>query len=371
MRWFAKFKESIRPREVQPDSFTSVGADLRKLATVRFVDSVAPIEGADNIETARIGGWDVVVKRGEFVAGALAVYFEVDAILPADDHRYSFLGSPKALSTADGSTYIGYRLRTVKLRGQISQGLLIHVSEFPEILQFLDMVSDGELESGLDVSELLGIEKYEKPVPAALRGNAAGHFPTSLVRKTDSERAQNLSKSWEALRGYQWTCTEKIDGMSLTVLNDAGTIRVCSRNYELVDGENVFWNAAGFLKDSLPEDHFVQAEIYGPGIQANSLKVTELRVAVFAYGQLRDMKPLPRGQWPAGVAEHATPYYWEGALPETIADAIAQADGIRSLVNPACLAEGVVYHTVGGETPPGLSRPNFKVISNKYLLKEK
>lgn len=334
---------------------------MRKLASIRKITSLRPIPDADAIECAVIDGWTVVVKKGEFKEGDLCVYFEIDSFLPTEDPRFAFLATQRH-RVMDGVS--GHPLKTVRLRKQLSQGLALPVEQFPE----LDTLSEGS-----DVSEALGIVKWEPPVPADLSGAVEGAFPTSLVRKTDSERAQNLVSAWDELRRYEWVATEKVDGTSITILNDDDVPRVCSRNWEIQRRDaNTYWAQA--LEHVLPNlfpGFFVQGEIYGPGIQGNPLGVSSLRLAVFSYGPILG-DPLPRKMWPDWLAPLAVPEYttFSGSLPETVEDAVEALSGIKSLIAPGRLAEGVVFHTADGSVLEPLGfRPNFKVISNKYLLK--
>jgi len=155
---------------------------MRKMATIRKIDALRPIEGADAIETAIVGGWTCVVKKGEYTAGDLAVYCEIDSFIPTT--IAPFLTKPgQYAKTFEGVE--GERLRTVKLRGQLSQGLLLPYAICGKIC------TEGE-----DVSELLGITKYEAPIPAELAGEVKG-MCTSVILKTDQERIQNLSAEWE------------------------------------------------------------------------------------------------------------------------------------------------------------------------------
>jgi RNA ligase (TIGR02306 family) len=94
---------------------------MRKLATIRVIDGIQPIQGADAIECAVVGGWKVVVKKGEFLVGESALYLEIDSWVP---HELApFLTKGDEAKEFEGVK--GNRLRTVKLRGQISQGLLL------------------------------------------------------------------------------------------------------------------------------------------------------------------------------------------------------------------------------------------------------
>jgi len=153
---------------------------MRKLASIRRIDNILPIEGADAIECAVVGGWKVVVKKAEFIVGDLAVYFEIDSWIPTE--LAPFLSKGKSPREFQGIH--GERLRTVKLRGQLSQGLLLPLESTCANI-------DSELFEGLDVSFPLNIVKWEMPVPAQLAGQVKGNFPT-VIPKTDQERVQNL-----------------------------------------------------------------------------------------------------------------------------------------------------------------------------------
>jgi RNA ligase (TIGR02306 family) len=142
---------------------------MRKLATVRKVNEIRPIDGADMIVLAVVDGWKCVVKKDEFRLGDLAVYCEIDSFLPIRE-EFEFLRKSSFKRMDDKE---GFRLRTVKLRGQISQGLLLPIS-----------ILNRKAEFGEDVTEELGIEKYEPPTPTCLSGKVIGPFPVT-VQKTD------------------------------------------------------------------------------------------------------------------------------------------------------------------------------------------
>ena len=179
----------------------------RKLASIRKVSSIQPIEGADAIEIAVVDGWKVVTKKGEYVPGSLCIYCEIDSFLPIKE-EFEFLRKSSYKKMGDQE---GFRLRTIKLRGQVSQGLLLPLTTFQSfgyrlspnllnenyaiepdrvVISPSDMI---ELSEGSDVTEVLGIVKYEPPIPAELSGKVKGNFP-SFLRKTDEERVQNLTK---------------------------------------------------------------------------------------------------------------------------------------------------------------------------------
>lgn len=331
----------------------------RALVTVETITDIVPIEGADAIEAARVRGWTVVVKRGQFRPGERAAYFEIDSFLPFTRPAYAFL-EPRGSKTVDGVA--GHVLRTAKLRGVVSQGLLLGLDEAG---------IDPATPAGTDITEAAGVTKWEPPIPADLAGTVIGPFPTRYARKTDSERVQNLGAHWDQIRASSWYASEKIDGTSLTVIcDDNGELRVCGRNWEYAESENnTMWKVAReHLAGRLEPGMYVQAELFGEGIQANPLKIRGQRIAVFIVG--RDAVPLPHDEWPAWAAELAVPVYDDLELPDTIEATVAQADGIRSKISPDRLAEGVVWHATDGRPRDFLDgRANFKAISNRFLLK--
>ena len=149
---------------------------MRKLVTIQEIEDIQPIEGADSIEKAKIKEWWVVVKKGEFIVGDYCIYFEIDSFLPIKP-EYEFLlrgSSPKKM-LVDGQEKEGIRLKTIRLKGQISQGLALPIATIANNLP---------KEVGTDISEILGVIKYEPPIPANLAGVVKGNFP-SFIPKTD------------------------------------------------------------------------------------------------------------------------------------------------------------------------------------------
>ena len=120
---------------------------MRKLASIQTIKYVKPIPDADSIETVGILGWECVSKKGEFQTDDKCVYFEIDSLLP-EIPEFEFLRKG-----CWNETFKKFRLKTIKLRKQLSQGLALPLSVFPNL---------AKLNVGDDVTELLGIEKYEK-----------------------------------------------------------------------------------------------------------------------------------------------------------------------------------------------------------------
>jgi RNA ligase (TIGR02306 family) len=334
---------------------------MRKMATIRAVDGIAPIDGADAIETAVIGGWKVVVKKGEFTVGELAVYLEIDSWVPTE--LAPFLSKGKEPREFNGVK--GERLRTVKLRGQLSQGLLLNLDT---ALPFT-ILHDGD-----DVSEVLNIQKWERPMNAQLAGMARGNFP-SVIPKTDQERVQNLVKEIAASVNLQFEVTEKLEGSSMTCYLIDGVFGVCSRNLDLKEtADNTFWQVA--RKEQIEEkmracgdgDWAIQGELIGPGIQGNIYKLSEPEFRVFDVYNIQAgdylMPVYRRALIDRMGLKHVPVLLVDKDLGVGSVDEILQwADG-ASKIGAGPLREGIVFKQVDG----GMT---FKAISNAYLLGEK
>lgn len=352
---------------------------MRQLATIRTIDNLQPIEGADFIETAVIGGWNVVVKKGEHYVGERVCYLEIDSWVP--EHLAPFLGNGGS-PAREYEGVVGFRLKSKKLRGVVSQGLILPLSVIDTAIG--DAYRDGnfyhyDLTEGGDVTDILNIKKYEKPVSAQLAGMARGNFPT-FIPKTDQERVQNIKKQ---LRQYvedelSFECTEKLDGSSCTIykydrlLEDGkDALGVCSRNIDLKDTEgNTFWQVAkaNEIHDILIRDGrnlAIQGEVIGPGIQGNQYKLDAHQFYVFDIFDIDRQcyfSPSERHDFCAmNGLRHVPILFINVVLVDNIIDIIDSADG-RSRLNDS-LREGHVYKC---NTDPSIS---FKAISNKWLLK--
>ena len=259
----------------------------RKLATVRVIAEVKDITGADRIQAYRVDGWWVVDSKGKYKVNDLVVYCEPDSWVP---HEVApFLSKGKEPKVYEGIK--GERLRIVKLKSQISQGLLLPVDgEGQKGVAFNVKRQGGALLRyvvvGDDVSEFFGIIKYEPPLPLCLTGDARGLFP-SEIPKTAAERIQNI-QDWESIREQEFEVTEKIHGSSLSFyLDETGDFHVCSRNLDLKETEgNAYWKAAKKYKveESMNiaclKGYAVQGELIGEGLNGNQYK-TSLEFLVF------------------------------------------------------------------------------------------
>ena len=195
----------------------------RKMATLRTIDALTPIANADRIELAHIGGWDVVVGKGEYAPGDTIVYFEIDTFFPEGDKRYAFLANrgvnTMIVENPDGTTteLHGYVLKTVKLRKQVSQGLILS----PQECGIDDVARYGDVAKHPDVSAECGVREYVAPTPIGAY-DVVGRFDTRIANRTDAERIQNLSeKAWQAMKQAPFHATVKVDGTSTTLCYDA------------------------------------------------------------------------------------------------------------------------------------------------------
>lgn len=347
--------------------------DVRKLATIEAITNIRPIEGADAIVQANVRGWPVVVKKGEFAEGDRVVYFEPDTALPLSDERFSFLGA-RGVKTVEGVDF--HVLKTAKLRGVYSQGLVLPLHLFlQDIADFFPGMEAGHMPVlGTDVTHPLGLGKWETPLPTG-GGDIAGVFLQQYAHKTDSERVQNLLPVWDTIRTIEWDITEKVDGTSCTVVRDReGNLRVMGRNWEIREGENTYWNVVrapryAHLFELLQPGEVIQMEIAGPGLQANRLKLADVRPFIFDFA--RDGVMVPRSEWPEAFLKWAVPLV-EVELPENALDLVAAVDGMKSTITLSVLAEGIVFHTTDGSIVAEVGNRNtFKVISNAFLMKSK
>lgn len=332
---------------------------MRHLVTIQKIEEIQPIPTADNIEKCRIKGWWVVIKKGEFKVEDKVLYYEIDSFLPVKP-EYEFLlrGSKPKKMLVDGTEKEGIRLRTVKLRKQISQGLVLPV---PKELK--------DLSIGEDVTEKLEVVKYEMPISACLAGKVKGSFP-AFIPKTDEERIQNMS---EVLN--QFYVSEKLDGASTTFFKKDEIFGVCSRNLELLKGETTQWKVAEELglETKLPNDFALQGELIGEGIQKNPYKIKGQKVYFYnaynikagIYLNFKDFVGLCKS-----LELETVPIIDDNfSLPDTLEEILAYSNG-KSVLNPDCEKEGVVVRPKVEMEYNG-SRFSFKAISNKYLLNNK
>lgn len=365
----------------------------RKLVTIQQITAITDIPGADLVAVATIQGWQVIVKKTEFKVNDLCLFYEIDSFLPLEP-RYEFL---KKTTKFDGKE--GYRLKSIKLRGVLSQGLALPLSMFPEITT---TKLDFDYSSQLNVIKYDNEQQEYAQKPGLKSGKARGSFP-SQIPKTDQPRIQNLVTYFSTMTDEEFEETLKLDGSSMTCYKIAyiptrwekfksffgfkyqdNHFGVCSRNLELkrtannvqtfdnqgkisVYDQSDFWATAikYDLESKLPVGYAIQGELIGPRIQANHEKVSELEFYCFDVFNINTgsyLLPQDRREFCAlhniphvpVISTHSTP------LQLGLEDLLKHVEG--QSMNPGTVSEGRVYKHV--------SKPiTFKAISNLYLLR--
>jgi len=348
---------------------------MRHLATIRNVSDIVSIEGADRIELAKIDGWQCVVSKHSFKPGDACVYFEIDSFLPIEG-RYEFLRKPcyRKIPELGDKRSEGFRLRTAKFLGVLSQGLCLPLSEFPEL-------NPNGLCIGSDVTEILGVDLFVPPIPTHLAGDVKGMFP-SFIKKTDEERIQNLPEYFDKHKDLVFEVTEKVDGTSMTVYLNRGEFGVCSKGIDwLEDDKNSLWKMARKLDlEKLLRDIggniALQGELMGEGIQKNRLRIKGHQFYLFNIWDIDTqsyLTPTDRVYLIDKYIEHIrdngimhAPFLDEITLSQKTMDGLLGMANGMSCINPDMKREGLVFKSNDKVGPEIIS---FKVISNDYLLK--
>jgi len=254
---------------------------MRSLASIQEISDIKPIENADAIELVVIKGWQCVAKKSEFRKGDLCIYFEVDSFLPIDK-RYEFLRKTSYRNNEHMGE--GFRVRTITMRGELSQGLALPLASFPEISP----------ELGLDVSNQLNVKKWEQPESATSSGIEIGEKPFGIPT-TDETRLQSMPEFLDAFNGIPYYVTTKMDGTSCTIYHNDGEVGVCGRNKEYKEDTDTCsmwqWVYKHKIKEKLmdlAENIAIQGEFCGAGIQKNRLKLMEPNLYVFDIVVLRE-----------------------------------------------------------------------------------
>jgi RNA ligase (TIGR02306 family) len=350
---------------------------MRKLATVQRISELRPIEGADKIEVAKVLGWYVVVQKGLHKVGDIVVYIEIDSILPATP-QFEWMGKHQ------------YRVRTIRLRGQISQGIILPLFDLGDVHPLppdprtgferkLIIAKDKDLRieyEGQELTEWLGITKYERPIPIELSGEALGYMPTCIA-KTDETRVQNLQSVLTRQKGLQCYITEKLEGASTTIYHLDGHVGVCGREVEFKeDDRNRMW---AFVKEhdlknkliALGKNIALQGEIIGEGVQGNvyGMKGHTIRFFnVFDINEYRyyDFEEMLKIFNTLGV--QSVPIIDVGIeLTDNIDDLVELSKDV-SMYNSKVQREGIVIRPMKERIDYEIGRISFKVINPIYLI---
>lgn len=245
------------------------------------IDDVQPHPNADRLELAIVKGWNTVVGKGQFKPGDKCIYFPIDSLLPPILEETLF-GKDSKITLKNG------RIKTIKIRGAISQGLVANPKYFPEHNCF----DDYGYAIGDDLTTLLGVTKYE-PGPPAFEGFNGGAKPKRICnphfhKYTGIENFKNFNRLFAP--DEEVVITEKIHGTNFR----AGWVPWVPRSFwdrvkkffgfaprwEFVvgshnmerdpeDENNVYSKIAKKLqlKEILPMGYTVYGEIFGPNIQ--------------------------------------------------------------------------------------------------------
>ncbi len=354
----------------------------RKLASIQRIESLVDIPNSDTLSVAKMYdlGWYCVVKKGQFNKEDDIVFFEIDSFIPDTKYEFEFLRKSCFKEYPDGRR--GYRIKTIRLRGQISQGLIMPISILPR----------SRYTIGQDVSELLGITKWEPPMPKCLSGKAKGTFPGFLV-KTDETRVQVLQSVLSRYVGLPCYITEKIDGSSVTYYIKDGIFGICSRNLELKldDEENnktnayIKWAIENNIEQKLRKKNkniAIQGEIYGNSICGNNLQLSGHDVRFFNVFDIDRCKFFDYHDFVKFIESmelKTVPIlYTNFKLIDNIDELVKMSIG-KSIINPNVMREGIVIRPLKEIMDLGMSvsgfgntgRLSFKVISPEYLLVEK
>ena len=344
---------------------------MRKLASIQRIWKIEPIEDADRIELAHVLGWQCVVNKGQFRAMDPAVYFEVDSFLPVAPQFEFMRASSYRKSDIMGE---GFKLRTLKFRGQISQGLLLPLSDFPEIPEDADI--------GTDVTDLLGVRKWEIEERATTGGTVIGTLPYDIPH-TDETRVQAEPGLIQAFAGLEYYISTKMDGSSHSVGIDRDGFHVTGHNYEYKDdGKSDFFEyikaigleekVTDFAKDCGLTELTLQGEFCAPGIQNNRLKLTRPAWYVFTVRENGKRDGLQRMQEVcAALGLETVPIEEIGEdLPSKYPTVEALLDRADGSYPKGGRKEGIVIRPTEPVFSPLISASlSMKVVSNKYLLK--
>ncbi|MDR3296094.1 MAG: 2'-5' RNA ligase [Clostridiales Family XIII bacterium] len=333
---------------------------MRALVTIQKIQAVEPIEESDFLEQAQVMGWSCVVKKEEFRTGDEAVYFEVDSFLPVDE-RYEFLRKTSYRNNEDNGE--GFRIKTLRLRGQLSQGLLLPRVLFPEL---------GEFEVGDDVTEPLGVKKWYIPETASGAGTIIGDRPSGIPA-SDEIRLQSALELLDQLQGRPYYITTKMDGTSCIVYCIDGKIGCCSRNHEIKDEDDaLYWVPVKIygLREkllALGKNVVLTGELCGPGIQKNKLRLPGYAWYIFDWKDWDTQTYVPYLDMVRFCESIGVPPVPLEAAGDRFSDSLAGLlEKARGKYPSGLDKEGIVVRD--SVSPHATS---FKVLNNDALLKEK
>ena len=328
------------------------------LASIQKIEELCKIENAEFLESAKILGWNVVVRVGDFKVDDLCVYCEIDSVLP-EKEEFKFLKERK------------YRIKTIKLRGIISQGIAFPLSILPK--------EYDDIKIGNDVTEILEIKKYELPILISMRGKIKGDF-SYFIEKTDETKIQSIPDFLEQHKGKVFYITEKLDGVSATFFINNNIFGVCSRNVELYeDDKNACWTVAREFNieeklRSVGKNVAIQCEVVGSRINKNIYNLNVKKLYLFSVYDIDKHKYFNFDEVIKFVKKYdlkMVPILNENLiLDHTVEDLVNLSYG-KSKLNPKVIREGIIVRCQIEDFDEKIGRLSFKVISPKFLLKNK
>jgi RNA ligase (TIGR02306 family) len=247
-----------------------------KLATIEKITGMIPILGADKIILANVLGWSVIVKKDEYKVGDYGIYIPIDTMINPKQDCFSFL-----MNKNNPDEWV--RIKTLKMKGVFSQGLLIPISSIPS----------GNYSEGDDVSQFLEIKKYEKENLIVVNGTTTHFepFPTDIVPITDEDNLKTYNHVLSEFYGEDVYITMKMDGSSMTVIHKDNDFKVCSRRLVLDEGAVMYQYVLreGF-KERIKENVAIQGEFCGPKVNGNQMGLKDYKFYVFTIRNLDTRK---------------------------------------------------------------------------------
>lgn len=306
-------------------------------------------ENADRLEIVPVGGWQAVVKAGQFKPGDRAVYIEPDYMVPTARPEFAFLAK-------EGRD--AHRLKAVRLRGALSFGLLIPAPE-----------AVADLPPGSDVMDALGIVRYEPPVKLAGSDELPeAEWPQAYASKFDVESLQRFPSIFNP--GEPVIVTEKIHGANARYLFQDGIFYIGSRTRWLKPDVKHGWRQAA---DNDPRIEawcrahpgaVLYGEIYGPTQSLKYGSPNAVRFAAFAASE--------RGEWLSTDALHAddtiptAPVVYRGPYDPVKILPLAEQDSSVETAPAGHMREGVVIVPATERRHEELGRVALKHVSNRY-----
>lgn len=363
----------------------------RKMATMRRVSKVEPIEDADRVEAVHVDGWVVVDQKGVWHEGDLCVYFEPDSAMPTNDPRYSHMAQwGEKTMTIKGVPTVVHVLRTRRFRGVYSQG---YVAKPEDVLP--DTVPERAYEVMFErkarLDGICGVCEYH-PDENSLAAGFIGRYDPFVAPRTDAERAENVdAETFDLMRHADYFASVKVDGTSTTIVFDkrTGAFEAYSHNnhYDLSTGLGLTTKTVADQQGLTKwcEEHpgiSLGCELCGPKIQSDRLGLGKHRLFVFSVWDMDGRRYLNPYDYPE-LVPNCVPLLEDFTLNrfDGPSDLVDWVDGIRSNVTKGRLDEGVVIHAIGkGDLSDSEwarlvgalgSTVQIKAISKKYLLKSK